>query len=99
MPEIAEVWKPIPGFENSYAASSHGRVRSLDRIVTARNQWTVFPRRWPGQILTPTMTPNGYLLVQLYEDGAKAWAQSHDPICSHRACCQNCADRRDQARR
>lgn len=57
-----EQWKPIPGYEGSYAASSHGRVRSLDRI-TDRG------RKWRGRLLTPTPMKNGYLLVTLWRNG------------------------------
>jgi len=28
-----EVWKDVPGYEGLYQASTHGRVRSLDRVV------------------------------------------------------------------
>ena len=28
-----EIWKDIQGYEGMYQVSSHGRVRSLDRIV------------------------------------------------------------------
>jgi hypothetical protein len=28
-----ESWRAIPGYEDAYAISSHGRVRSLDRIT------------------------------------------------------------------
>ena len=30
---MTETWKPIPGFEGCYEASTHGRIRSLDRWV------------------------------------------------------------------
>lgn len=30
---MAEIWKPIPGYEGSYEVSDHGRVRSLNRFV------------------------------------------------------------------
>ncbi len=28
-----EIWRPIPGWEGLYEASTHGRIRSLDRTV------------------------------------------------------------------
>lgn len=28
-----EIWKPIPGYEDTYEVSSQGRVRSIDRFV------------------------------------------------------------------
>lgn len=37
---MEEIWKDIPGFENSFQISSFGRVRSLDReVVTKRGKW------------------------------------------------------------
>lgn len=30
--QIAEEWRSIPGYQGRYEASSHGRVRSLDRL-------------------------------------------------------------------
>ena len=32
--EREERWKPVTGYEGIYEASSHGRVRSVDRTVT-----------------------------------------------------------------
>lgn len=31
-----EVWKPVVGYEGLYEVSSHGRVKSLDRIMTSK---------------------------------------------------------------
>jgi len=28
-----EIWKPVPGYEGYYEASSEGRIRSVDRVV------------------------------------------------------------------
>lgn len=33
-----EIWKPIAGFENEYAVSNLGRVKSLERMVVHRNR-------------------------------------------------------------
>jgi hypothetical protein len=33
----AEEWRAIPGFQGRYEVSSHGRVRSIDRIVVRSN--------------------------------------------------------------
>lgn len=55
-----EVWKPIKGYENSYAVSNLGRVKSL-------------PRKGRKQelILTPSPNTTGYLLVQLRKDNVR----------------------------
>lgn len=53
-----EVWRPVPGFEGAYEASSFGRIRSLER--KARNG-----RLWPGVMLKACQHPNGHLQVTL----------------------------------
>lgn len=35
--ESEECWAPVPGFKGAYEVSSHGRVRSVDRIITRKN--------------------------------------------------------------
>jgi hypothetical protein len=39
-----EEWRPIVGYEGSYAVSNMGRVQSLDRLDAAG-------RRWPGRLM------------------------------------------------
>ncbi len=34
MTAMAEIWRPVPGFEGLYEVSNLGHVRSLARIVT-----------------------------------------------------------------
>lgn len=46
-----EQWLPIPGFVGFYEASSLGRIRSLPRKCCR------------GQVLNPSVMPNGYLSV------------------------------------
>lgn len=62
----AEIWKAVPGFEDLYEVSDHGRVRSLDREVVSRSRWggTVI-KQLRGRILRPGKNPNGYLFVFL----------------------------------
>ncbi len=52
-----EIWKDIPGYEGYYQASDLGNVRSLDRVVIARNG---VPRVLKGTILRQNMTTSGY---------------------------------------
>ena len=70
-----ERWRPVPGYEGSYAASSHGRIRSLDRI-TDRG------RNWRGRLLTPTPMKNGYLLVTLWRGGRQRTQLVHRLVLS-----------------
>lgn len=57
-----EEWRPIPGHEGHYEISNHGRVRSLDRVLTTA---AGYQRRHTGKLLTPRTLPNGYLKIHL----------------------------------
>lgn len=46
-----EIWRPVPGWEDLYEASSHGRVRSLDRVIRRSIDSKSHTRR--GRILKP----------------------------------------------
>lgn len=61
-----EVWKPVTGYEHLYQVSNHGRVRSLDRVVTFRGgRQKGSSYRVPGKILNPTARDSGHLIVFL----------------------------------
>ncbi|AGT11852.1 HNH endonuclease [Mycobacterium phage ThreeRngTarjay] len=49
-----EEWRDIPGYEGYYQASSHGRIRSLDREVTQMHPSGkgMMTRLWRGRVLT-----------------------------------------------
>lgn len=49
-----EIWKDIPGYEGQYQASSLGRIRSLDRVLTLhRKNGNCINRLMKGRILRP----------------------------------------------
>ena len=58
---VKEVWGDIPGYEGYYQASSFGRVRSLDRIVTFSNGYDRF---YKGRLMKGSVN-NGYRLTTL----------------------------------
>ena len=59
-----EVWKPIPGWEQYYEASTHGRIRSLDRFTIRSNG---SPYRRKGRILKTWALPHtGHHCVALH---------------------------------
>lgn len=76
-----ERWKPIPGYVDFYAASSCGRVRSLDRITTVqsptRGEWTAF---YPGRVLRTPLS-NGYLRATLDLGRSKRKWSVHQLVC------------------
>ena len=59
-----ERWKPVNGYVGIYEVSSHGRVRSLDRVVTYSDGRV---RRYKGKVLRTTPKQRGgYPVVCLY---------------------------------
>lgn len=62
--EDTELWLPVVGFEGWYEVSSHGHVRSIDRVI----QCVAGPdQRHPSVILRPAPGPRGHLVVGLYK--------------------------------
>lgn len=58
-----ETWVPVRGFEGRYEVSDLGRVRSLDRIIVAKNGQTYLKK---GQMLSLSLNiGKGYLRVSL----------------------------------
>lgn len=65
----SERWAKIPGYENSYAVSSTGRVKSLERQVMRSNG---SPYRVREKILRPMLQePYGYRIVVLSDRGCQ----------------------------
>src|SRR4051812_18523749 len=59
---MKEIWKDIPNYKGIYQASNFGKIRSLDRKVLYSSGRTVNHK---GMILTPYLTRNGYLQIEL----------------------------------
>lgn len=66
---MEEIWKPIPGYEGYYEASSLGRIRSLDRRVKCTGKRGVFYMRKKGMIVKPEIDKGGYYQTSLSKDG------------------------------
>jgi hypothetical protein len=61
---MSEVWKAVPGYEGKYEVSDQGRVRSLDRIVEAKNQTgKVYYCHYKGRILKVYNNSSGYFAL------------------------------------
>ena len=59
---MAEVWKPVLGFEKYYEVSSLGVVRSIPRVV----DFGCRKRETPAGVVKPWKDKNGYLCVGLW---------------------------------
>lgn len=60
------MWKPIPGYEAAYEASTEGQIRSLERIVTyTRRDGRCVERKYPSKVLKPGLNSRGYEIVTL----------------------------------
>lgn len=57
-----EIWRPVPGYNNAYEASSFGRIRSIDRIGLGRfRSGKQVARKFSGVVLSPRISNSGYL--------------------------------------
>lgn len=63
----AEEWRPIPGWEGLYDASSLGRIRSHDRVLDIPGCVRGYPRTVRGRVLRPRAAGGSrrYLMVGL----------------------------------
>lgn len=74
--EDEEVWKNVVGYEGLYEVSSHGRVRSVRRLVNRST--SVYSMSGKIRKLTLKGGHNqGYLLVSLCRDGHKQLCRVH----------------------
>jgi len=71
---MEEIWKEIKGYEGQYEISSHGNVRSLDRVITGYSQGrSCFIK---GRVKKQYDT-NGYLGLSLCKDGFNRSFRTH----------------------
>ena len=69
-----ENWKEIKGYEGLYECSTHGRVRTVARIVKCKNGTL---KSLSQRILTPHFNSNGYLWVFLHKEGVRRFWLIH----------------------
>lgn len=73
---VAERWLPAHGWEQFYAVSDLGRVKSFGRMIRCRNGF-----RWQeGTILRPCPHPGGYQLVSLHAYGRSKKVTIHSLV-------------------
>lgn len=59
-----EIWKPVPEFEDAYAISENGAIKSLSRYVKCGKNGAGI-RLKPEQVIKPYLGTDGYLYVFL----------------------------------
>jgi len=63
-----EEWKPVENYETQYEVSSHGRIRSLNRLIKTGIRHSDY-RETKGKLLKLNLKRNGYLSVDLSNEG------------------------------
>jgi hypothetical protein len=63
---MIEEWRPVSGFEEFYAVSNFGRVKSLSRTILDKRGW---PRKLRGRIMSGRVT--GRVQISLRKPGEK----------------------------
>ncbi len=63
---MGEVWQAVPEYEGLYEASTLGRIRSVDRLITGKNGVT---KRFSGRVLKPVKQNAGYFALGLSKAG------------------------------
>ena len=78
-----EIWKRIPGYGGYYEASSQGRIRSIDRLVTKRDRHTgkEMVQEYKGRVLNPSIqSKKGYVAVHISVNNKKTTLPVHHAI-------------------
>lgn len=84
MADQPERWLPVTGWADLYEVSSHGRVRSRDRISSyVRRDGLEVTRQLRGKILRQSyhQRRGGYPSVGLHRDGVQITAFVHRLVC------------------
>lgn len=78
-----ERWKDIQGYEGLYQISDYGRVKSLPKTVSFKNNFGEFQYKTPVKILTPITSNKGYYVVSLVKDKHKKQFRVHQLVANH----------------
>jgi len=79
---MQEDWKDILGYEGLYQVSNLGRVKSLSRTITSKNQFVTFETNIKGKILSPGKDSRGYHQVNLCKEGETVLVLVHRLVMS-----------------
>lgn len=71
---MEEEWRDIEGYEGYYQVSNLGRVKSLDRIITYKDNRKFLKK---GNVMTQTKDKEGYLTIGLSMNGKQKTFKVH----------------------
>jgi hypothetical protein len=72
-----EEWRPIPGFEGWYEASSLSRIRSVDRLIRKSDGTTSLYR---GKVMSLKTGKMGYVRILFVKQGERFYEPAHRMI-------------------
>ena len=73
-----EIWKPIKGYEGYYEVSSHGTIRSVDRVVKKKNRGDSYSMvLLRGRNMQPGDNGHGYKFLYLKKNGTSKRVYVH----------------------
>jgi len=79
MAKKEEIWKPIQHYEESYAISNLGQIKSIDRYVNSK----IGKRLSRGVIKTPKLDKDGYAITSLYKNQKAKFISIHRLVATH----------------
>lgn len=74
---MTEIWREIPDTDGFYEASSLGRIRSKDRVITRQGRWGLQTDTKRGRVLKPWSDAGGYPTVYVCAGGARVATNVH----------------------
>ncbi len=74
--ENQEVWLPIKDYEGLYEVSNLGRIKALRKERTLGKHLHL-TRFYEEKIMSPTASPNGYLIICLCKNGKPKYGSVH----------------------
>lgn len=81
---MSETWLPIPGHNGHYEASSHGRIRVMDRVIERRCSFAdgaVVKHFYKGRILRQNKSDEyGHLAVRIGYDNIRLTLSVHSLV-------------------
>jgi len=79
MNNTQEIWKSIVGYEETYMVSNMGNVKSIEKVVAAKNGAS---RIRPSKVLKKCLVTGGYYAVNLWKNNKMKTQKIHKLVAS-----------------